>query len=131
VTIDEEEVRHNCRRDDAVSSGFDDVPTPLRKDNFEDLECPTCGEPLFVKEGDGSVVLLARQLKCPTVVGVTDRTPTGHRFPHVTYGSCAQKQFIEHKQTSCPHCRHNFQEHLCVDIAAALQHSTKFTRTGA
>jgi hypothetical protein len=59
VTVDEEEVARSCRRDD----GFDDVPTPFRKDNFGDLECSICGDPLFAKERDGSVVLLARQLK--------------------------------------------------------------------
>jgi hypothetical protein len=103
VTIDEEEVARSCRRDD----GFDDVPTPFRKDNFGDLECAICGDPLFAKEGDGSVVLLARHIKCPTVVDVTGRTPTCLRFPHVTCDSCARRHFVEHKQTSCPHCCHN------------------------
>jgi hypothetical protein len=105
-----------------VSSGFHDVPTPFRKDNFDDVECAVCRDFLFQKEGDGRIVLLARQLKCPTVVDVTDRSPMGHRYPHVMCESCARKQFIDHKSTACPHCRHNFQEHLCVDIAAALQH---------
>ena len=121
VTIDDE-VPHTRMEDDAVSSGFDDVPTPFRKDTHEDVVCAVCTSFLFQKEGDGSIVLLARQLKCPTVVDVTDRSPMGHRYPHVMCESCARRQFIDYKSTVCPHCRHNFQEHLCVDIAAALQH---------
>jgi hypothetical protein len=121
VTIDDE-VRHTHSPDDAVSSGFDDLPTPFRRDSFDDLECPICTAPLFQTQGDGSVVLLARQLKCPAVVDVTDRTPMGHRYPHIVCEGCAQKNFIENRHTSCPHCRHSFREHLCVDIAAALQH---------
>jgi hypothetical protein len=121
VAIDDE-VRQHAPRDDSVSSGFDDVPTPFRKDSFEDLECLICTAPLFQKQGDGSVVLLARQLKCPTIVDVSDASPTGHQYPHGVCEGCAQKHFIEHKHTACPHCRHNFREHLCVDISSALQH---------
>jgi hypothetical protein len=121
VTIDDQ-VRHTHTRDDSVSSGLHDVPTPFRKASFDDLECPICTVPLFHRPGDGSVVLLARQLKCPTVVDVSDASPMGHRYPHVVCEGCAQKNFIENRNTACPHCRHNFREHLCVDIAAALQH---------
>ncbi len=121
MTIDDE-VPHTRMEDDAVSSGFDDVPTPFRKDNFDDVECAVCRDFLFWKEGDGSIVLLARQLKCPTVVDAIDRSPMGHRYPHVLCETCARRQFIDHKNTACPHCRHNFIEHLCVDIVAVLQH---------
>ena len=121
VTIDDEVPRTRAQ-DDAVTSGFDEVPTPFRKGNFEDLECLICAAVLFQKECDGSVVLLARQLKCPVVVDVTDRTPMGHRHPHVLCESCAQRYFITQKHTTCHLCRHSFREHLCVGIAAALQH---------
>ena len=120
VTIDGD-IRHACT-DDGASSGFDEVPTPFRKDDFDNLECPICTDALFQKEGDGSLVLLARQLKCPTVVDVTDRTPTGHQYPHVICEGCAQRHFIAQKKSVCPQCRHSFSEHLCVDIAATLQH---------
>jgi hypothetical protein len=120
VTIDGE-IRHACS-DDGASSGIDEIPIPFRKDNFDHLECPICRAALFQKEGDGRLVLLARQLKCPTAVDVTDRTPKGHQYPHVMCEGCAQRLFIEHKQTVCHQCRHNFREHLCVDIAAALEH---------
>ena len=97
VTIDD--VPHTRMRDDAVSSGFDDLPTPFRKDkdNFDKVECAVCRDFLFQKEGDGSMMLLARQLKCLTVVDVTDRSPMGHRYPHVMCETCARRHFIDHK----------------------------------
>jgi hypothetical protein len=94
VTIDDE-VPQACTDDEEQS--FDDVPTPFRKDTFEDLECPVCTDTLFQEDGDGSIVLFTRQLKCLAIVDVTNGSPTDHRFPHVMCESCARSQFIEHK----------------------------------
>jgi hypothetical protein len=120
VTIDGE-IRHACS-DDGASSGIDKIPILFRKDSFDHLECPICRAALFQKEGDGGLVLLARQPKCPTIVDVTDRTPKGQKYPHVMCEVYAQRLFIERKQTVRHQCRHNSREHLCVDIAAALEH---------
>lgn len=120
VTVDGE-IRHACS-DIGASSGIDEIPILFRKDNFVHLECSICRAALFQKEGDGRVVLLACQLNCPSVVDVTDRTPKGHKYPHVMCEGCAQSLFIDRKQTVRHQFRHNFRQHLCVDIAAALQH---------
>ena len=120
VTIDGE-IKHACT-DSGAASGFDELPAPFRKDDFEVLTCPICTDTLFQNESDGSIVLLARQLKCPTVVDVTTQNPTGHEFPHVVCEGCAQRNFVQLNHTACPQCRHSFDSYLCVSIAAALQH---------
>jgi hypothetical protein len=107
---------------DETSSGFDEVPTPLRHDDLDGITCDVCQDAMYHKEGDGHIVLLARQLKCPGVVGVTDSTPRGHNFPHVFHETCAQRWFIDQKGTSCPLCRHNFSQHIFDDVTAALDH---------
>ena len=71
---------------------------------------------LFECKRDGSVIVVARQLKCGGTEG------NQHRYPHVFHASCAKQWFIDSVATKCPVCRHVFQDEIADRIAAALQH---------
>jgi len=83
-------------------------------DDFEEALCPCCMCSLFEFKSDGSILVLARQLKC---VG------TGRQqYPHIVHTKCAWRWFIDKGATTCPVCREDFRQHLCIYIEAALEY---------
>ena len=120
--------RHSRSRDD-TPSGSRDLPTPIRGHatpalhEDEDACCSSCLLPLFEFNPNGSVpVRHWRRLKCPTVYGVTEGSPTGHVHKHIVHEHCAQQWFIFTRKNTCPHCKHDFSDALLVDIEGALEH---------
>ena len=79
--------------------------------DFDEALCPCCMCSLFEFRSDGSVLVLARQMKCES------------KGRHIIHAKCAYKWFIDKGAITCPICREDFRSHLCVYIEAALEHN--------
>jgi hypothetical protein len=129
VEVDGAAAERHSRSHDDTPSGSRDLPTPIRGHatpalhEDEDACCSCCLLPLFEFNPNGSVpVRHWRRLKCPTVYGVTEGSPTGHVHKHIVHEHCAQQWFIFTRKNICPHCKHDFSDALLVDIEVALEH---------
>jgi len=128
VEVDGAQVQHACDCDD-TPSGSRDLPSPMARyskpEQQDDLDsaCSACLLPLFAFNEDGTAPIRHwRRLLCPTVWGVTDRTPKGHVHKHVLHDHCAQQWFVVNQKNVCPSCKHDFSDMLFLDITSALQH---------
>ena len=129
VEVDGAAAERHSRSHDDTPSGSRDLPTPIRGHATPALHedgdacCSCCLLPLFEFNPNGSVpVRHWRRLKCPTVYGVTEGSPTGHVHKHIVHEHCAQQWFIFTRKNTCPHCKHDFSDVLLVDIEGALEH---------
>jgi precorrin isomerase len=83
--------------------------------DFAEAKCVICFSCLYESPSDGSVSLNAREMKC-----------AGR---HTFHSQCARGWIVNHKRSTCPHCRHDFSQVIYYGISAALEHAVELNGT--
>jgi hypothetical protein len=72
--------------------------------NYADALCAICQGSLFEIRSDGSIIVIARQLKCFATDQPQDRQSEGS-CKHILHAHCALQLFIQRNASKCPVCR--------------------------
>jgi hypothetical protein len=72
--------------------------------HYSDALCAICQSSLFEIKSDGSIIVLARQLKCFTTDHQHDR-PSEGSCRHMFHAHCTRQLFIQRDASQCPICR--------------------------